>query len=296
LTEGRHLLLGEPLEESTLPIPCPLFPHGEEGEGAALCDFVIGLVGLNDTYEVNRKMASKGEEALDWKQRQTLCKIALPEAWIFHASADHNIYGLMSLVQEHVATMTAASNETAAAKEVSKAQVAVNVVLYEISGADDAMKYSKWRYAKPSCRVYIPLRSPDPFFRETQELLRAMGGDMSAWPDCLLGPGLPSYSSTLVRKAFVESDEPTIRSFLHPAVAAWLKANGPWRPRAALLAGDVDLVESWVCLVCSTSNDGNDVGSSSSSSSSTNHYTSRTCRSCGAACPSSSVASLPTKK
>jgi O-acetyl-ADP-ribose deacetylase (regulator of RNase III) len=241
VTEGRRLLLGQPLQCSSLPVACPLLPAG--APRPALCHAVVAIIGLNDSHSVNRKLAEMGEEALDWSERRALCKLALPYPWVYHAGRDHSEFAF-SLVRRM-------------RERAEGGAAAITVVSYQISGTDDALRFSKWVAATPSQRLLIPLRSPNPLQEDTLRLLASMGGT-GAWPEVLLGPGLPEISATLARRALREGDEATARAALHDDVVAWLRAKGPWPPRHPAPAFPPG---PWECPSCTLVNDdGNEGG------------------------------------
>ena len=135
VTEGRRLLLGQPLQCSALPVACPLLPAG--APRPALCDAAIAIIGLNDSHSVSAKLADKGEEALDWAERRALCKLALPQPWVFHAGRDYTEFA-HALVQRMQRRAEARGHAC---------------VSYQVSGTDDALRFHKWTAATPTQRV-----------------------------------------------------------------------------------------------------------------------------------------------
>lgn len=227
LTEGRALLMGRPMTH-----PLPLAPHCSPlpEPRAAAC---LALVGVNRDSYVGAKFARLGEASfqLSAAERTALAASALSEhsSWAKVLPPGMGPDAAISALAERHSSR------------------GLRFVPYEVSGADDCLRYCKWRYAGgDGWRLYVPLRSPDPQDPDTVALLAAVSKDHhdaqrqrgheagvsgepgtgSPWPPhVVVGPGLPPHSSTQARAALKRGDAAALAAILPDAVAAWLLAR-----------------------------------------------------------------------
>jgi hypothetical protein len=235
LTEGRALLTGKPLER-----PLPLIAPGSPAppRRAAAC---LALVRVNPDCFVDAKFERLREApvCLKAEDRAALASAAL----VKHASWARVLHpGGPGFMQ--------------ALGELEARHRSLEFAPYEVSGADDCLKYRKWR--RPFARgwsLYVPLRSPDPCDALTVALVDAMQADaayrrgapefagpagdlkdtsmpapslplsLGTPPHVVIGPGLPPYSSTEARAALRVGDTVALHALLPDEVASWLLAQ-----------------------------------------------------------------------
>lgn len=109
-------------------------------------------------------------------------------------------------------------------------------IRYEMNGADDVLKFEKWKHCN-SNRRFITIGRPG-FTEEVIERSTAFGIDLQNG-HFIIAPELPDISSTQVRKALrVEHGKPLEESIqrlghlLHPSVAEWLLKSAIYVPES----------------------------------------------------------------
>lgn len=234
LIEGRALLIGRPL---SYPLPLAA-PGGAPAPRAAAC---LAIVAVNPDCYLEAKFARLHEARpvfFPEKDRAMLAAVALSEcrSWASVLPPDgprlHTV--LSALAARHAARR-------------------LTFTVYEVSGADDCLRYRKWRHARADWRLYVPLRSPDSRDEGTRALVTAMldearqrrrpgpgsldgdGADSEAapphaglalcWPHVILGPGLPPLSSTEARAALRVGDAAALAALLPAAVIDSLRGG-----------------------------------------------------------------------
>lgn len=158
-------------------------------------DECIGLVWLNGDGMVSAKLEDKGQKTIYFSDRRHLVTLATAEyPWL--------CYDDFSL-------------ET----ELPKRWPNLRFTEFDMNGADDVVKYEKWRFVGPDCRR-ITIGRPGST-AAVLDGMRSSGVD----PDdgyFFLTPDLPDISSTAARDASARGDIKTLLTMLHPAVADWL--------------------------------------------------------------------------
>jgi SH3-like domain-containing protein len=89
-------------------------------------------------------------------------------------------------------------------------------VKYLLNGADDVVKYQKWRHSSES-RRFLTLGRPG-FTAGVRKGIARCGAD-PRW--CILAPELPDISSTAARSALRETDMERLRGLLDSRVVDW---------------------------------------------------------------------------
>jgi hypothetical protein len=159
----------------------------------------LALVALNGDGMVGSKVEAKGQKPLNIREREYLVRLAINETpWLNVEDSNMSFRNLKKLRPD------------------------LNFVDFDMNGADDVVKYEKWRFTGPKNRM-ITMGRPG----STQEVLQGMRG-CAIDPDdgnCFLGPELPDISSTEARDLSAKGDQKELLTLLHPAVADWLLRN-----------------------------------------------------------------------
>jgi len=142
---------------------------------------------------------------------------------------------LIDMATKEYDWLWAHNNPRGALHDLTKAYPKLLFVPCNLCGADDAIKYQKWKGVTPMRRVICLGRPADPGLDNGTEGVRkrmaADGVDADAGL-FVLGPELPDISSSAVRKAFVENDLVKLRECLHPSVMEWNLNAGPYAPKS----------------------------------------------------------------
>lgn len=174
-------------------------------------DEVLGFLAINPDSHVQRKMQEKGLRHIPYGARAMLIGLATDDLpWM----------------------CLNPSREMHTVQEVQRRRPDVWVTRFSLNGADDVLKYEKWRGCGRNKRS-ITMGRPG----ETEKLLgkiRKAGIDPEqGW--FIVGPELPDVSSTAVRKALAAADIETLHTMLHPHVAEWCLTESPYRPAPEVL-------------------------------------------------------------
>jgi len=182
---------------------------------------VVGLISLNGSGYVERKLRRKGEAALAGSERRMLVQMAI---------TDHP-------------WLTLEEAEGASIEQLRSRWPALQFEHFVLNGADDVLRHSKYTWcargdaggsAKGKRRGggrMICLGRPG-FTEAVMKEAADEGVDFDAG-DFILGPELPDLSSTDARRALAKGDAKRASAILDPRVAAWCVEQGPWRPAGA---------------------------------------------------------------
>jgi len=191
--EARKMLLGE--EGTSRPLRLEQF-----GE-------VLGLISLNGSGYVNRKLAEKGVASLGVAQRRELVALATADLpWMGTEDQEGCAAGHLASVYPHL-----------------------HFTHITMNGADDVKRHHKWEWANEGNRMLTMGRPGD-----TASVIRAAqraGHDLDAG-HFIMGPELPDISSSDVRNALCNGEVGRAAEMLHPDVLAWCLEKGPWKPTA----------------------------------------------------------------
>jgi len=163
---------------------------------------VIGLLALNGDGHVKRKLEEHGEPFIPKKDRGHLVKIATADLpWLNYVEKYGNIESVFP---------------------------ELNIVHFDLNGADDVVKYHKWKWASRTAR-HITVGRPG----STQQLLKGMSeAGLDADNEFfIIGPELADVSSTAVRNALRDRAGYELKDMLHPGVIEWCLAHGPYQPQ-----------------------------------------------------------------
>eukprot|EP00928_Gymnodinium_smaydae_P000127 TRINITY_DN10047_c0_g2_i1.p1 TRINITY_DN10047_c0_g2~~TRINITY_DN10047_c0_g2_i1.p1 ORF type:complete len:684 (+),score=69.82 TRINITY_DN10047_c0_g2_i1:73-2052(+) len=182
--EARRIILDEAEKQATRPARLQKF------------DECLGLVWLNSDRNVGVKLAEKKQQPINIVDRGHLIDLATAEyPWLCYDEVGHG----MNMLRERWRKL--------------------KFIEIDMNGADDVVKYSKWRFTSPSNRMIVMGRPGS-----TAAVVEGMKRS-SIDPDegtCFLGPELPDISSTAARDASARGDRKTLLTMLHPHVADWL--------------------------------------------------------------------------
>mmetsp|Transcript_142631 Transcript_142631/g.248714 ORF Transcript_142631/g.248714 Transcript_142631/m.248714 type:complete len:424 (+) Transcript_142631:75-1346(+) len=174
-------------------------------------DECLGLISLNGDFHVGYKLKQKGQKALDIHARANCVRLAIADIPWLELESDG--FGI---------------------SELERRWPKLKFEDFDMNGADDVVKYSKWQYTSARRRM-ITIGRPG----YTELVLKGMKKD-GIDPDdgnCFLSRELPDISSTAAREASARGDSLTLLSLLHPQVADWLlKQDGHAGLPAAALA------------------------------------------------------------
>jgi len=170
---------------------------------------VLAFLCLNGDAHVSSKMRAKKESYIKYADRAMLVEFACSDLpWMS-----------FSPWREHVA-----------ATAVQKAWPKLRIVRFCLNGADDVLKYQKWRQCSPQHRL-ITMGRPGGYTEKLRSAVCRAGIDPEEG-NFILGPELPDVSSTEVRRACKVGDNERLSQLLDSRVAAWCLSEGPYRPRA----------------------------------------------------------------
>ena len=203
--EARRLLLGE--DDMPVSRPARLQPFGE----------MVGLISLNGSSYVNRKLTSKGTNSISMSERHMLVRLAVAELpWISTEETEGCTLDALRSSWPHL-----------------------RFTHFYMNGADDVRRHRKWTWAGPECRMLTMGRPGD-----TEAVLqsaRNAGVDLEDGT-FIMGPELPDVSSSDARTALSRGDVASASAMLHPDVLAWCVEHGPWTPlRDARASSDAEV-------------------------------------------------------
>lgn len=162
--------------------------------------YTVGFLSLNPDHHVRAKFAGKREKPLGLADREMLVRVATAElAWL------------------ELSTCNRTSGDVARLRQQFPQ---LSFHHFEMNGADDVVKYSKWTWAGPSHKM-ITMGRPG----STPALVQGMasvGIPATGSADFLLGPELPDVSSTKLRAASQRGDRAELLTLCHPKVAEWM--------------------------------------------------------------------------
>jgi len=163
----------------------------------------VGFLSLNPDHHLRAKFAGKREKPLGLADREMLVGVATAElAWL-ELSTSKRLAGDVARLQQQFPQLSFRH--------------------FEMNGADDVIKYSKWTWAGPNHKM-ITMGRPG----STQAVVQGMasvGIPATGSADFLLGPELPDVSSTKLRAASQRGDRAELLSLCHPGVAEWMLAR-----------------------------------------------------------------------
>ena len=178
---------------------------------------ILGLLSLNpDSYVIDKKMSRLKEKAIVYTDRSELAKWATAEMpWMdFNPGRERD--SVESWLPYYWKGLT--------------------FIRYEMNGADDVLKFEKWKHCKGGRRL-ITMGRPG-FTEEVTERSMAFGVDLHKG-NFIMAPELPDISSTEVRKALreehgkpLEESIPRLAHLLHPIVAEWLLKSAIYVPES----------------------------------------------------------------
>lgn len=216
--EARRLLLGEPSDPSPQAVVEPSHSGVESMEDrtaagvrrpARLETFaeVLGVLTLNGDRHVQGKLARHGEKHLTYRERRGLVEVATAEyPWLGYARDE---------------------NATFQALRVRWREL--RFVHFTLNGADDVVKYGKFRWPTDSTHRYITMGRPGDTEKVRQGMERANIDPEKG--HFILGPELPDISATEAREALRQGNQRMLQELLHPKVIEWCGRNGPYQPR-----------------------------------------------------------------
>jgi hypothetical protein len=191
--EARALFLGEAKHPG---------PRGLEK-----FDHFLGYISLNGNGHVSRKLQQKGEPSIGLDARRALVELAISEL---------DYVGLEE-------------SEGMRCCELAKQFPHLQFVHFFMNGADDVLRYQKWRMASPQFRFITMGRKGDT--EKVVERASHAGVDLDAG-HFVMGAELPDVSSTDARLALMRGDSASAARILNPAVLRWCEEHGPWQPEA----------------------------------------------------------------
>jgi nicotinic acid mononucleotide adenylyltransferase len=194
--EARKIVLGE------VPGPRRMTRFGE----------ALGFLSLNSDSIVSAKLREKGLPHIRFEDRAHLVELAVDE--------------LPWMAFNH-------SSESAAFDRLVRRFPELNFIRYALNGADDVLKYQKWKGCGEKRRGIVMCRPG--VTEKLRAQIRKSGLDMErGW--FIIGPELRDISSTAVREACVRGDKEALLDMLHPQVAEWCLTRSPYKPKAASMA------------------------------------------------------------
>lgn len=162
----------------------------------------IGFIGLNGDSHVALKLKAKGQSSLCMADRAKLISLATMELqWLSYSPA--RFHGTVEQLHKRWPHLT--------------------FVQYSLNGADDVLRYRKWRSAGPANR-FITMGRPGDTERLAEEVQREQQRPDPQY--FVLGPELPDISSTAARTALNGLDMDVLARLLHPSVTQWCIVNG----------------------------------------------------------------------
>jgi len=167
---------------------------------------VLGLISLNGSQYVERKLHKKQEASLTADQRQRLVELAIePYPWL----------GMEAREGELMSTLRTQWPQ-------------LKFTHFFMNGADDVKKHRKWTWASENER-YITMGRPGDTEAVVASALRD-GVDLEGGT-FIMGPELPDISSSLARQMLSYGDTAGAASYLAAPVLDWLVQHGPWQPK-----------------------------------------------------------------
>ncbi|CAE7177382.1 unnamed protein product [Symbiodinium pilosum] len=175
---------------------------------------VLGMLSLNSDKHVNEKMASKHEKSVSYAHRADLVRLASAEVpWMdFNPGREHHVIGRLQAEWPHL-----------------------QFVRFALNGADDVVKYRKWKGAGPEHR-YITIGRPG----FTDKVVQGASSDGVALDQGFFilvpetsTPEVADVSSTLVRELLRAGDRHLggrgrgRRAFYYLLLATEGTGNGP---------------------------------------------------------------------
>jgi len=189
--EARRILLGEVAHPGRM-------EHFEE---------VLGFLSLNSDGHVSSKLNEKRLPYICYEDRAKLVQLATEDLpWMnFNRTREH-----------------------AVVKVLATHWLDLDIVRFTLNGADDVLKYEKWKGCSANQRS-IAMGRPGLTERLCVEVRQAGIDTEKGW--FILGPELPDISSTAVRKALGGGNMTALDGLLHPRVAQWCLSEGPYKPK-----------------------------------------------------------------
>lgn len=181
-------------------------------------DAVIAVVSVNRDGWVQRKLTPEQQHLFfNARDRSRLVAASTEDyPWIF-AKEEHEEYDWWT-IEERFPQHT--------------------IVRYMVNGADDVVKYTKWRYLsiKDYDERFITIGRPGHTHKVKSALKKRIAEKFSHTPELaaqrfLIGPELPAISSTAAREAALRNDRQALLQLLHPIVADALLALAAAGPR-----------------------------------------------------------------
>lgn len=215
LIEARAMLVGEgPVGDGLVPVQSlpPGFPRP---------DLTVGFVSVNSDAYVGRKL-KQSNGFISAVERRHLIDLAVEDqSWI---ETTDDAWSAADLLRECFPNL--------------------NIIRFELDGADVAIKTQSWTRAKHTDRYICIGRPPssDGANDGTRALLRCLDHSKVDAGHFLVAPELPPVSSSKVRAAQEAGDVNRLRELLHPRVLEWLMENG----RVQQAVGDDILLEEAV--------------------------------------------------
>ena len=206
--EARKLLCG-----NGALLPAGLLPYSH----------CVGFVTLNGDHHLQSKFAHKREKPVVLAERQDLVRIATADlAWLELSTSCRTSHDIARLQQQFPQ---------------------LQFDHFDMNGADDVVKYQKWRWAGPNQKM-ITMGRPG----STKAVVKGMasvGIPDTGSANFVLGPELPDISSTKLRAASKRGDRAALLQLCHPHVADWMLA----RDGHAMLVPPEDVPEGAVMIV-----------------------------------------------
>ena len=217
--DGRKVVAVITMTGSCCPITrahCMMFETARETllNGPEKFGEILGLLSLNsDSHVIDKKMSQLNEKGILYKDRSELAKWATAEMpWM-----DFN-------------PGRARDSEW----WLPRYWKGLTFIRYEMNGADDVLKFEKWKHCKGG-RRFITMGRPG-FTEEVTERSTAFGVDLKNF---IIAPELPNISSTKVRKVLreehgkpLEESLQRLGHLLHPSVAEWLLKSAIYVPES----------------------------------------------------------------
>eukprot|EP01052_Picozoa_sp_SAG31_P011508 SAG31_NODE_653_length_13152_cov_4.899487_4_plen_529_part_00 len=167
--------------------------------------YCVGFISLNSDGHLRSKFAGKDEKPLTMRDRKTLVELAAADVPWLHYSAHH---------------------PRRKVNELSNKFPTLAFERFDMNGADDVVKYQKWRYVTgPKVKTRLLTMQRPGSTAALLQGMRAVGIPKHGSANFVLGPELPDISSTKARAASRAGDRAELLELLHPAVADWMLAH-----------------------------------------------------------------------
>lgn len=189
--ESRQILLGEKPR-----------PKGLEHFSEAL-----GFLSINSDRHVSSKLQQKHLPSISYENRAMLVQLAVEDLpWMFfNRMHEHDVFSLLV-----------------------RTWPKLQFVRFALNGADDVLKYRKWKSCSADKRAIAMGRAG--MTEKLRTEVRRSGLDLErGW--FIFGPELPDISSTAVRAAVGTGDLTALNRMLHPHVIQWCLTESPYKPK-----------------------------------------------------------------